>query len=188
MIFGQEQLDSGIIILGEMVKLVLVDQFCDLMDNSKIVWEEVFGGLDIMKIGNIEMLSCVYVGCFNFKGVDQGKCVGEFFGGECGCLYLVKLLQVGGNMLLFDELINDLDIEILCVLENVLLEFLGCVMVILYDCWFFDCIVMYILDYQDEGKVEFFEGNFTEYEEYKKCMLGVDVLELKCIKYKCIVK
>lgn len=188
MIFGQEQSDSGIIILGETVKLASVDQFRDLMDNSKIVWEEVFGGLDIMKIGNIEMLSRVYVGRFNFKGVDQGKRVGEFFGGERGRLYLAKLLQVGGNMLLFDELINDLDIEILRALENVLLEFSGCAMVISYDRWFFDRIVTYILDYQDEGKVEFFEGNFIEYEEYKKRTLGVDALESKRIKYKRIAK
>lgn len=104
---------------------------------------------------------------FNFKGVDQGKRVGELSGGERGRLHLAKLLQVGGNMLLLDEPTNDLDIETLRALENALLEFPGCAMVISHDRWFLDRIATHILDYQDEGKVEFFEGNFTEYEEYK---------------------
>lgn len=113
MISGQEQPDSGTITLGETVKLASVDQFRDSMDNSKTVWEEVSGGLDIMKIGNTEMPSRAYVGRFNFKGVDQGKRVGELSGGERGRLHLAKLLQVGGNMLLLDEPTNDLDIETL---------------------------------------------------------------------------
>ncbi len=123
MISGQEQPDSGTITLGETVKLASVDQFRDSMDNSKTVWEEVSGGLDIMKIGNTEMPSRAYVGRFNFKGVDQGKRVGELSGGERGRLHLAKLLQVGGNMLLLDEPTNDLDIETLRALENALLEF-----------------------------------------------------------------
>jgi ABC-type multidrug transport system ATPase subunit len=108
------------------------------------------------------------LGRFNFKGVDQGKRVGELSGGERGRLHLAKLLQVGGNVLLLDEPTNDLDIETLRALENALLEFPGCAMVISHDRWFLDRIATHILDYQDEGKVEFFEGNFTEYEEYKK--------------------
>lgn len=168
MMSGQEQPDSGTITLGETVKLASVDQFRDAMDNSKTVWEEVSGGLDIMKIGNTEMPSRAYVGRFNFKGVDQGKRVGELSGGERGRLHLAKLLQVGGNVLLLDEPTNDLDIETLRALENALLEFPGCAMVISHDRWFLDRIATHILDYQDEGKVEFFEGNFTEYEEYKK--------------------
>ena len=188
MISGQEQPDSGTITLGETVKLASVDQFRDSMDNSKTVWEEVSGGLDIMKIGNTEMPSRAYVGRFNFKGVDQGKRVGELSGGERGRLHLAKLLQVGGNMLLLDEPTNDLDIETLRALENALLEFPGCAMVISHDRWFLDRTATHILDYQDEGKVEFFEGNFTEYEEYKKRTLGADALEPKRIKYKRIAK
>ena len=188
MMSGQEQPDAGSITLGETVKLASVDQFRDAMDNSKTVWEEVSGGLDIMKIGNTEMPSRAYVGRFNFKGVDQGKRVGELSGGERGRLHLAKLLQVGGNVLLLDEPTNDLDIETLRALENALLEFPGCAMVISHDRWFLDRIATHILDYQDEGKVEFFEGNFTEYEEYKKRTLGADALEPKRIKYKRIAK
>ena len=188
MMSGQEQPDSGSITLGETVKLASVDQFRDAMDNSKTVWEEVSGGLDIMRIGNTEMPSRAYVGRFNFKGTDQGKRVGELSGGERGRLHLAKLLQVGGNVLLLDEPTNDLDIETLRALENALLEFPGCAMVISHDRWFLDRIATHILDYQDEGKVEFFEGNFTEYEEYKKRTLGADALEPKRIKYKRIAK
>lgn len=159
MMSGQEQPDSGTITLGETVKLASVDQFRDAMDNSKTVWEEVSGGLDIMRIGNTEMPSRAYVGRFNFKGVDQGKRVGELSGGERGRLHLAKLLQVGGNVLLLDEPTNDTDIETLRALENALLEFHGCAMVISHDRWFLDRIATHILDYQDEGKVEFFEGN-----------------------------
>lgn len=144
MISGQEQPDSGTITLGETVKLASVDQFRDSMDNSKTVWEEVSGGLDIMKIGNTEMPSRAYVGRFNFKGVDQGKRVGELSGGERGRLHLAKLLQVGGNMLLLDEPTNDLDIETLRALENALLEFPGCAMVISHDRWFLDRIATHI--------------------------------------------
>lgn len=188
MISQQEQPDSGSIVLGETVKLASVDQFRDSMDNSKTVWEEVSGGLDIMKIGNFELPSRAYVGRFNFKGTDQGKRVGELSGGERGRLHLAKLLQVGGNMLLLDEPTNDLDIETLRALENALLEFPGCVMVISHDRWFLDRIATHILDYGDEGKVEFFEGNFTEYEEWKKRTLGAEALEPHRIKYKKIAK
>ncbi|MCD1127473.1 energy-dependent translational throttle protein EttA [Jinshanibacter sp. LJY008] len=188
MISQQEQPDSGTITLGETVKLASVDQFRDSMDNSKTVWEEVSGGLDIMKIGNFELPSRAYVGRFNFKGTDQGKRVSELSGGERGRLHLAKLLQVGGNMLLLDEPTNDLDIETLRALENALLEFPGCAMVISHDRWFLDRIATHILDYGDEGKVEFFEGNFTEYEEWKKRTLGAEALEPHRIKYKKIAK
>ena len=184
LITGAEQPDSGTITLGDTVKLASVDQFRDAMDDKKTVWEEVSGGLDIMKIGNFELPSRAYVGRFNFKGTDQGKRVGELSGGERGRLHLAKLLQVGGNMLLLDEPTNDLDVETLRALENALLEFPGCAMVISHDRWFLDRIATHILDYQDEGKVEFFEGNFTEYEEYKKRTLGAEALEPKRIKYK----
>ncbi|PQQ29234.1 energy-dependent translational throttle protein EttA [Photorhabdus luminescens] len=188
MISNQEQPDSGAITLGETVKLASVDQFRDNMDDKKTVWEEISGGQDIMRIGNFELPSRAYVGRFNFKGVDQGKRVGELSGGERGRLHLAKLLQVGGNMLLLDEPTNDLDIETLRALENALLEFPGCAMVISHDRWFLDRIATHIIDYQDEGKVTFFEGNFSEYEDYKKRTLGAEALEPHRIKYKRISK
>ncbi|MCC8372890.1 MULTISPECIES: energy-dependent translational throttle protein EttA [Photorhabdus] len=188
MISNQEQPDSGTITLGETVKLASVDQFRDNMDDKKTVWEEISGGQDIMRIGNFELPSRAYVGRFNFKGVDQGKRVGELSGGERGRLHLAKLLQVGGNMLLLDEPTNDLDIETLRALENALLEFPGCAMVISHDRWFLDRIATHIIDYQDEGKVTFFEGNFSEYEDYKKRTLGAEALEPHRIKYKRISK
>ncbi|MBW7981532.1 energy-dependent translational throttle protein EttA [Enterobacillus tribolii] len=188
MITGKEQPDAGTITLGDTVQLASVDQFRDSMDDKKTVWEEVSGGLDIMRIGNFEMPSRAYVGRFNFKGTDQGKRVGELSGGERGRLHLAKLLQVGGNMLLLDEPTNDLDVETLRALENALLEFPGCAMVISHDRWFLDRIATHILDYQDEGKVEFFEGNFSEYEDYKKRTLGAEALEPHRIKYKRIAK
>ena len=184
MISGQEQPDSGSITLGETVKIASVDQFRDTMNNNKTVWEEVSGGQDIMRIGNFEILSRAYVGRFNFKGVNQGKRVGELSGGERGRLHLAKLLQVGGNMLLLDEPTNDLDVETLRALENALLEFPGSALVISHDRWFLDRIASHIIDYQDEGKVTFFEGNFSEYEEYKKRTLGADALGPHRIKYK----
>ncbi|AKH90041.2 energy-dependent translational throttle protein EttA [Edwardsiella tarda] len=188
MISRQEQPDSGDITLGETVVLASVDQFRDAMDDKKSVWEEVSGGQDIMRIGNFEIASRAYVGRFNFKGTDQGKRVGELSGGERGRLHLAKLLQVGGNMLLLDEPTNDLDVETLRALENALLEFPGCAMVISHDRWFLDRIATHILDYQDEGRVEFFEGNFSEYEEYKKRTQGAEALQPHRIKYKKITK
>lgn len=188
MISGKEQPDSGTITLGDTVTIASVDQFRDAMDDKKTVWEEVSGGQDIMRVGTTEIPSRAYVGRFNFKGVDQGKRVGELSGGERGRLHLAKLLQVGGNMLLLDEPTNDLDIETLRALENALLEFPGCAMVISHDRWFLDRIATHIIDYQDEGKVEFFEGNFSEYEDYKKRTLGEAALEPHRIKYKRMTK
>ncbi|MBT9432440.1 energy-dependent translational throttle protein EttA [Candidatus Sodalis endolongispinus] len=181
---GKEQPDSGSITLGDTVQLASVDQFRDSMDNSKTVWEEISGDQDIMRIGTFELPSRAYVGRFNFKGVDQGKRIGELSGGERGRVHLAKLLQVGGNMLLLDEPTNDLDVETLRALENALLEFPGCAMVISHDRWFLDRIATHIIDYQDEGNIEFFEGNFTEYEEYKKRTLGAEALQPHRIKYK----
>ncbi|KES17007.1 ATPase component of ABC transporter with duplicated ATPase domains, partial [Gilliamella apicola SCGC AB-598-I20] len=172
MLSGKEQPDSGTITLGDTVQLASVDQFRDSMDDKKTVWDEISNGQDIMRIGNFEIPSRAYVGRFNFKGVDQQKRVGELSGGERGRVHLAKLLQVGGNVLLLDEPTNDLDVETLRALENALLEFPGCALVISHDRWFLDRIATHILDYQDEGHVEFFEGNFTEYEEWKKRTLG----------------
>ena len=188
MLSGQEQPDKGTITLGDTVVLSSVEQFRDKMDNSKTVWEEVSGGLDIMKIGNFEIPSRAYVGRFNFKGVDQQKRVGELSGGERGRLHLAKLLQRGGNVLLLDETTNDLDVETLRALENAILEFPGCVMVISHDRWFLDRIATHILDYGDEGKVTFYEGNFSDYEEWKKKTFGAEAIQPKRIKYKRIAK
>ncbi len=188
MISGQEQPDSGSISLGDTVKIASVDQFRDSMDDSKTVWEEISNGQDIMRIGNFEIPSRSYVGRFNFKGIDQGKRVGELSGGERGRLHLAKLLQVGGNVLLLDEPTNDLDIETLRALENALLEFPGCAMVISHDRWFLDRIATHIIDYQDEGNITFFEGNFSEYEDYKKRTLGAEALQPHRIKYKRMIK
>ncbi len=188
MLSGQEQPDSGTITLGETVVLASVDQFRDAMDDKKTVWEEVSNGQDILRIGNFEIPSRAYVGRFNFKGVDQQKRVGELSGGERGRLHLAKLLQAGGNVLLLDEPTNDLDVETLRALENAILEFPGCSMVISHDRWFLDRIATHILDYGDEGKVTFYEGNFSDYEEWKKKTFGAEATQPHRIKYKRIAK
>lgn len=188
MLSGKEQLDSGTITLGETVVLASVDQFRDAMDDKKTVWEEVSNGQDILTIGNFEIPSRAYVGRFNFKGVDQQKRVGELSGGERGRLHLAKLLQAGGNVLLLDEPTNDLDVETLRALENAILEFPGCAMVISHDRWFLDRIATHILDYGDEGKVTFYEGNFSDYEEWKKKTFGAEALQPHRMKYKRIAK
>ncbi|OZN24966.1 energy-dependent translational throttle protein EttA [Actinobacillus seminis] len=188
MLSGKEQPDSGSIILGETVVLASVDQFRDTMDDKKTVWEEVSNGQDILTIGNFEIPSRAYVGRFNFKGVDQQKRVGELSGGERGRLHLAKLLQAGGNVLLLDEPTNDLDVETLRALENAILEFPGCAMVISHDRWFLDRIATHILDYGDEGKVTFYEGNFSDYEDWKKKTFGADATQPHRMKYKRIAK
>ena len=188
MLSGQEQPDSGSVTMGETVVLASVDQFRDSMDDKKTVWEEVSNGQDILTIGNFEIPSRAYVGRFNFKGVDQQKRVGELSGGERGRLHLAKLLQRGGNVLLLDEPTNDLDVETLRALENAILEFPGCAMVISHDRWFLDRIATHILDYGDEGKVTFYEGNFSDYEEWKKKTLGDVAIQPHRIKYKRIAK
>ena len=188
MLSGKEQPDSGTITLGETVVLASVDQFRDAMDDKKTVWEEVSNGQDILTIGNFEIPSRAYVGRFNFKGVDQQKRVGELSGGERGRLHLAKLLQAGGNVLLLDEPTNDLDVETLRALENAILEFPGCAMVISHDRWFLDRIATHILDYGDEGKVTFYEGNFSDYEEWKKKTFGAEALQPHRMKYKRITK
>ena len=188
MLSGKEQPDAGSITLGETVVLASVDQFRDAMDDKKTVWEEVSNGQDMLTIGNFEIPSRAYVGRFNFKGVDQQKRVGELSGGERGRLHLAKLLQAGGNVLLLDEPTNDLDVETLRALENAILEFPGCAMVISHDRWFLDRIATHILDYGDEGKVTFYEGNFSDYEEWKKKTFGAEAIQPHRMKYKRIAK
>ncbi|MGC7589755.1 energy-dependent translational throttle protein EttA [Bisgaard Taxon 46] len=188
MLSGQEKPDAGTVTLGDTVVLASVDQFRDAMDDKKTVWEEVSNGQDILRIGNFEIPSRAYVGRFNFKGVDQQKRVGELSGGERGRLHLAKLLQAGGNVLLLDEPTNDLDVETLRALENAILEFPGCAMVISHDRWFLDRIATHILDYGDEGKVTFYEGNFSDYEEWKKKTFGAEATQPHRMKYKRIAK
>jgi len=184
MLDGSEKPDSGEVIVGESVQMASVDQFRDHMDDKVSVFEEVSGGSDIIQVGNIEIPSRAYLGRFNFKGSDQSKIVGDLSGGERGRLHLAKLLKSGGNLLLLDEPTNDLDIETLRALEDALLGFAGCAMVISHDRWFLDRIATHIIDYRDEGKVNFYEGNYTDYEEWMKKTYGAAAVEPKRIKYK----
>ena len=165
MISGMEQPDSGSIRLGETVKISYVEQLRDELDDNKTVWEAVSDGQDILKIGNYEVPSRAYIGRFNFKGRDQQKRVGELSGGERGRLQLACTLKTGGNVLLLDEPSNDLDVETLRALEEAMLSFPGCAMVISHDRWFLDRIATHILAYEDDSEVVFFEGNYTEYHE-----------------------
>ncbi|MCF6438128.1 energy-dependent translational throttle protein EttA [Pseudoalteromonas luteoviolacea] len=184
MLSGEEQPDSGEIKLGDTVELATVEQFRDNMDDGNTVFQEISNGQDILKIGNFEIPSRAYVGRFNFKGNDQQKFVKELSGGERNRLHLAKLLKAGGNVILLDEPTNDLDVETLRALENAILEFPGCVMCISHDRWFLDRIATHILDYRDEGKINFFDGNYTEYEEWLKKTFGAEAAEPKRIKYK----
>ena len=188
MLSGAEQPDSGTVELGETVKLASVDQFRDSMDDTKTVFQEISEGADIIKINNFEIPARAYCSRFNFKGNDQQKIIGELSGGERNRVHLAKLLKAGGNVLLLDEPTNDLDVETLRALEEALLEFPGCAMVISHDRWFLDRIATHILDYRDEGQVNFYEGNYTEYTEWLKQTLGAQAAEPHRIKYKRISK
>ncbi|KUM54780.1 energy-dependent translational throttle protein EttA [Rheinheimera sp. EpRS3] len=184
MISGAEQADSGDISVGDTVQLASVDQFRDSMNPKNTVWQEISNGQDMLQIGSFQIPSRAYVGRFNFKGNDQQKFIGELSGGERNRVHLAALLKAGGNMLLLDEPTNDLDVETLRALENALLDFPGCAMVISHDRWFLDRIATHILDYRDEGKVNFFEGNYSDYETWLKATYGADALEPHRIKYK----
>ncbi|ANW23874.1 energy-dependent translational throttle protein EttA [Vibrio coralliilyticus] len=188
MLSGTEQPDSGSIEMGDTVKLASVDQFRDSMDDSKTVFQEISEGADIIKINNFEIPARAYCSRFNFKGSDQQKVIGELSGGERNRVHLAKLLKAGGNVLLLDEPTNDLDVETLRALEEALLEFPGCAMVISHDRWFLDRIATHIIDYRDEGQVNFYEGNYTEYMEWLKKTLGPEAAEPHRIKYKRITK
>jgi len=183
MLSGAETPDSGSVSLGDTVKLASVDQFRDDMDDTKTVYEEISEGSELIQIGNYEVPSRAYVGRFNFKGTDQQKVIGQLSGGERNRVHLAKLVKTGGNVLLLDEPTNDLDIETLRALEEAVLEFPGCAMVISHDRWFLDRIATHIIDYRDEGQVNFFEGNFTEYDEWMKKTYGA-AAEPTRIKYK----
>jgi ATP-binding cassette ChvD family protein len=172
MITGQEKPESGTITLGETVKVAFVEQSREKLDNNKTVWEAISDGLDIIKIGNYEVPSRSYLGRFNFKGSDQQKRVGELSGGERGRLQLAATLKEGGNLLLLDEPSNDLDVETLRALEDALLNFPGCAMVISHDRWFLDRVCTHILAFEGESSAVFFEGTYTEYEADHKARMG----------------
>jgi ATP-binding cassette ChvD family protein len=183
MITGQETPDSGSIRLGETVKLAYVDQTRDDLDPQATVWQAISGGLDVIKVGNREIVSRSYVGSFNFRGGDQQKKVGQLSGGERNRVHLAKTLTTGGNVILLDEPTNDLDIETLQNLEDALEQFAGCAVVISHDRWFLDRLCTHILAFEGDSHVEWFEGNFDAYEEDKKRRLGADSLIPHRIKF-----
>ncbi|HET7592503.1 MAG TPA: energy-dependent translational throttle protein EttA [Rhodanobacteraceae bacterium] len=184
MVMGKEKPDSGEVNLGKTVQLAYVDQSRGMLNDKNNVWQEVSGGLDILKIGNFEIQSRAYIGRFNFKGSDQQKIVGTLSGGERGRLHLAKTLLEGGNVLLLDEPSNDLDVETLRALEEALLEFPGCAIVISHDRWFLDRIATHIIAFEGDSHVEFFPGNYNEYEADKKRRLGEEAAQPHRVKYK----
>ncbi len=186
MIAGREQPDSGTIAIGQTVKLAFVDQSRDSLQDNKTVFDAVSDGADLLTVGKFEMSSRAYLGRFNFKGADQNKIVGQLSGGERGRLHLAKTLIAGGNVLLLDEPSNDLDVETLRALEDALLEFPGCVMVISHDRWFLDRIATHILAFEGDSQVVFFDGNYQEYEADKKRRLGEEGAKPRRLRYKAL--
>ncbi len=184
MLTGAEQPDSGTIDLGETVQIAAVEQFRDHMNENNTVWKEISDEQDIIRIGNFEINSRAYCSRFNFKGTDQQKFIKDLSGGERNRVHLAKLLKAGGNVLLLDEPTNDLDVETLRALENALLEFPGCAMVISHDRWFLDRVASHILAFEDDGEVVYFEGNFTEYDEDFKKRKGDSAMQPQRMKYK----
>ncbi|MCL4469555.1 MAG: energy-dependent translational throttle protein EttA [Gammaproteobacteria bacterium] len=184
MITGKEQPDAGEVKIGSTVKIAHVDQSRDALGGNKTVFEEISGGADILTVGRFETPARAYLGRFNFKGADQQKIVGSLSGGERGRLHLAKTLIAGGNVLLLDEPSNDLDVETLRALEDALLEFAGCVLVISHDRWFLDRIATHILACEGDSRWTFFDGNYQEYEADKKKRLGEEGAKPKRIRYK----
>jgi sulfate-transporting ATPase len=184
LISGQEQPDSGKIEFGETVKLAYVDQSRDSLDPDKTVWEEISDGQDIMTISQFEMPSRAYVGRFNFKGSDQQKRVGDLSGGERNRVHLAKLLKSGGNVLLLDEPTNDLDVETLRALEEALSAFPGCALIISHDRWFLDRIATHILAFEEDGRITWFDGNYTDYEVDRRTRFGDDALQPHRVKFR----
>ena len=184
MIVGEETPDNGKIRVGDTVKLGYVDQSRDALDGKKSVWEEISGGNDMITLGKREVPSRAYVGWFNFKGSDQQKKVGQLSGGERNRVHLAKMLKSGANLILLDEPTNDLDVETLSSLEAALEDFPGCAVIISHDRFFLDRIATHILSFEGDSHVEWFEGNFEDYETDKKARLGEDAVVPKRIKYK----
>jgi ATPase subunit of ABC transporter with duplicated ATPase domains len=188
MITGQEQPDSGALRLGDTVELAYVDQSRDALDPDKTVWEEISGGYDQIKVGEREMNSRAYTSGFNFKGTDQQKAVGKLSGGERNRVHLAKLLRTGGNLLLLDEPTNDLDVDTLRALEEALLDFAGCAVVISHDRWFLDRIATHVLAFEGDSKVAWVEGNFDAYEDWRRAQLGEAADRPHRITYKKLVR
>ncbi|MFV0282267.1 MAG: energy-dependent translational throttle protein EttA [Castellaniella sp.] len=186
MIAGQETPDAGEVVLGQTVKLAYVDQSRDALPDDKTVFDAVSDGADLLTVGRFEMPARAYLGRFNFKGGDQNKHVGKLSGGERGRLHLAKTLIAGGNVLLLDEPSNDLDVETLRALEDALLEFAGCVLVISHDRWFLDRIATHILAFEGDSKAVFFDGNYQEYEADKKARLGEEAARPHRLRYKAL--
>jgi sulfate-transporting ATPase len=186
MISGQHHPDQGEVKIGSTVKMAFVDQSRDDLSNEKTVWEDISGGLDILTVGKFEMASRAYCGRFNFNGGDQQKRVGTLSGGERGRLHLAKTLIAGANVLLLDEPSNDLDVETLRALEDALLEFAGCVMVISHDRWFLDRIATHILACEGDSQWQFFDGNYQEYEADKRKRLGEEGAKPKRVRFKAL--
>jgi sulfate-transporting ATPase len=184
MIVGAEKPDKGTLRVGETVKLAYVDQSRDALDGTKNVWQEISGGADLMTVGGRSMPSRAYVASFNFKGSDQQKRVGELSGGERNRLHLAKMLTTGGNVLLLDEPTNDLDVDTLRALEDALLDFAGCAVVISHDRWFLDRVATHMLAFEDEGRVVWFEGNYQDYEADRKRRLGAEAERPHRLRYK----
>ncbi len=184
MLTGQEKPDSGEIRMGESVVIAHVDQSRDALDDSKTVWEEISAGGETIIVGNYEVSSRAYVGRFNFKGSDQQKRIKDLSGGERNRVMLANVLKTGGNLLLLDEPTNDLDVETLRALEEALLNFPGCAVVISHDRWFLDRIATHILAFEDDGQITWFEGNFSDYETDREQRLGADAAQPHRIKYK----
>jgi energy-dependent translational throttle protein EttA len=184
MIAGKEKPDAGEIVIGSTVKLAMVDQSRESLPDDKTAWEAISGGLDIINVGKFEMPSRAYLGRFNFKGQDQQKKVGTLSGGERGRLHLAHTLLTGANVLLLDEPSNDIDVETLRALEDALLEFAGCVLVISHDRWFLDRIATHILAFEGESQVVFFSGNYQEYEADKRKRLGEEGAKPKRLRFK----
>ncbi|HAT1883200.1 TPA: energy-dependent translational throttle protein EttA [Legionella pneumophila] len=184
MLTGQEEPDKGVIRIGETVKLAYVDQMRDNLNPNNSVWQEISDGHDIMQIGNFQMPSRAYVGRFNFKGTDQQKKISQLSGGERNRVHLAKLLKSGGNVLLLDEPSNDLDVETLRALEEAILNFPGCAIVISHDRWFLDRVCTHLMAFEGDSQITFFEGNYSEYEADRKRRLGDEANRPSRIKYR----
>jgi energy-dependent translational throttle protein EttA len=184
MIVGQEKPDSGTLRIGETVKLAYVDQSREALEGQRTVWEAISGGAETLTLGGRTIQSRSYVASFNFRGTDQQKRVGDLSGGERNRLQLATMLKSGANLLLLDEPTNDLDVDTLRALEDALLEFAGCAVVISHDRWFLDRIVTHILAFEDEGRVVWLEGNYADYEMDRRRRLGADAERPHRLRFK----
>ena len=188
MITGGESPDEGELTVGATVDLAYVDQRRDSLDPSRTVYQEITGGHDTIRVGGREVNGRAYVASFNFKGADQQKLVGDLSGGERNRVHLAKVLTRGGNVLLLDEPTNDLDVDTLRALEEALLAFPGCAVVISHDRWFLDRVATHVLAFEGESQVRWFEGNFSEYEEFRHRELGAEADQPHRIHYKPLVR